>query len=77
MLASNSKLQDVYIEEWKRFMGNNLSPKEIDDTVQMYHAEDRPRVLMDELGWLKDAGFKEVDVICKYYNGAVYGGIKM
>jgi tRNA (cmo5U34)-methyltransferase len=31
---------------------------------------------MDHLKWLKKVGFKDVDVIWKYYNFGVYGGIK-
>jgi hypothetical protein len=31
---------------------------------------------MDQLDWLSQIGFKELDVVWKYYQGAVYGGIK-
>jgi tRNA (cmo5U34)-methyltransferase len=31
---------------------------------------------MDQLAWLKDLGFSEIDVIWKYYNFAVNGGRK-
>lgn len=76
ILASNRALQGVYLEEWKRYMRKNLSAKDIDDTLRKYREEDRPFALMTELKWLGEAGFKEIDVICKFYNGAVYGGVK-
>jgi tRNA (cmo5U34)-methyltransferase len=44
--------------------------------IPKYKEEDRPAKLMDQLKWLEDIGFKSVDVIWKYYNFSVYGGIK-
>ena len=41
-----------------------------------YHREDRPAKLIDQVAWLADLGFVDVDVIWKYYNYAVYGGRK-
>lgn len=76
ILASNKALQKVYITEWKKHMAKNLSPQGIYETLRKYQREDRPCVLMDELAWLKQAGFKGIKVICKFYNGAVYGGVK-
>jgi tRNA (cmo5U34)-methyltransferase len=31
---------------------------------------------MDQLAWLAEIGFSEVDVVWKYFNFAVYGGRK-
>jgi len=39
-----------------------------------YEAEDRPAPLVDQLTWLTTIGFRDVDVVWKYYNFAVYGG---
>ncbi|MCK5707915.1 MAG: hypothetical protein KAI43_09695 [Candidatus Aureabacteria bacterium] len=36
--------------------------------------EDRPAKLIDQLNWLSNIGFSDVDVILKYYNFAVFGG---
>jgi len=76
ILASNSTVQDVYLEEWKKFMSKNLSVEDVEKTIQKYYDEDRPFALMDELKRLEETGFRDVDVICKFYNGAVYGGIR-
>jgi len=32
--------------------------------------------LMNHINWLRDIGFNDVDVVWKYYNYAVYGGMK-
>jgi hypothetical protein len=41
-----------------------------------YEAEVRPARLTDQLAWLAEIGFADVDVIWKRYNFAVYGGRK-
>jgi tRNA (cmo5U34)-methyltransferase len=76
VLGSNDHLQKVNIIQWQKFMSLNLSEEDVEKTMSIYHNEDRPFPLMQELKRLKEAGFKDVDVICKYYNGAVYGGLK-
>ena len=43
----------------------------------LMYEEDRPAVLMEQLSWLKDLGFADVDVVWKYYSFAVYGGRKL
>jgi tRNA (cmo5U34)-methyltransferase len=54
-----------------------VSSKEIDGKwIPQYVAEDRPSPLVDQLSWLAQSGFRDVDVLWKYYNFAVYGGIK-
>jgi tRNA (cmo5U34)-methyltransferase len=42
-----------------------------------YREEDRPARFVDQLNRLRDIGFNGVDVIWKYYNFAVYGGVKI
>lgn len=77
ILGSNSTLHDLYISKWKEFMAKNLPGEEIEDTwMAKHHKEDRPEVLLDQISWLKDIGFKEIDIVWKYYNFAVYGGTK-
>ena len=38
--------------------------------------EDRPDPLTDQLDWLRDAGFEQVEVHFKWAEGAVFGGVK-
>lgn len=77
ILGSNDYLQKLYISKWKEFMSRTISTKEIEDTwMTKHHKEDHPEILLDQLEWLKEIGFTEVDVVWKYYNFAVYGGTK-
>ena len=77
VIASNDYLQEVYMEKWKEFMRKSISEEEIDNNwIPRYYVEDRPDKLLDQLIWLKEIGFADVDVIWKYYNFAVYGGRK-
>lgn len=77
VLGSSEFLQEVYMEQWRSFMSRNVSRAEIESKwIPKYQAEDRPAKLMDQLEWMAEIGFADVDVIWKYYNFAVYGGAK-
>jgi tRNA (cmo5U34)-methyltransferase len=77
VLASSPHLQETYMRQWKDFMGKNVSEQEIEEKwIPKYRDEDRPAKLMDQLAWLAKTGFVNIDVVWKYYNFAVYGGVK-
>lgn len=77
VLASNDKIQAMYMEKWKTFIRKKISVDEVERVwMPKYYEEDRPAPLVKHLEWLHKAGFKNVDVIWKYYNFAVYGGVK-
>jgi tRNA (cmo5U34)-methyltransferase len=58
-------------------MNRTVSKKEIEGKwIPKYEEEDRPAKLVDQLAWLLETGFIDVDVIWKYFNFAVYGGIR-
>ncbi|MFA5251681.1 MAG: class I SAM-dependent methyltransferase [Phycisphaerae bacterium] len=76
VLGSNDYLQKLNMKKWGDFQLQHCSPDETREREKRYSEEDRPFELMDEIEWLKDAGFREVDVIWKYYHFAVYGGRK-
>ena len=77
ILGSSEYLQKVYIEKWRDFMKRHVAEEEINNKwLPQYQEEDRPAKLMDQIAWLTNLGFGEVDVIWKYYNFAVYGGRK-
>jgi tRNA (cmo5U34)-methyltransferase len=58
-------------------MRRNVSREEIEVRwIPKYEAEDRPARLTDQLAWLAEIGFADIDVIWKRYNFAVYGGRK-
>ncbi len=77
ILGSNELIQESYMEKWKSFMKKHVSEEEIENRwLPQYRKEDRPAKLMDQMTWLSDIGFTQVDVVWKYYNFAVYGGFR-
>jgi tRNA (cmo5U34)-methyltransferase len=74
--GSNGYLQGMYIEKWVDFLRKGCSPAEIKRTLRNHKREDRPAALMEELGTLAKAGFRDIDVVYKRYYFSVYGGVK-
>ncbi|MFX1260084.1 MAG: GNAT family N-acetyltransferase [Promethearchaeota archaeon] len=74
--GSNDYLQEMYVEEWKKFLKRNYSLDAIDSILADHRREDSPAILFNQLKWLEMIGFKSVDVIWKSYYFAVYGGVK-
>lgn len=78
ILGSNEHIQNVYMAKWKSFMKKHVSEEEIENKwLPQYREEDRPAQLIDQLNWLVELGFSDVDVIWKYYNFAAYGGRRL
>mgnify|MGYP005837941469 CR=1 FL=1 len=77
ILGSNKYLNDLYIARWKEFMNRSISIEEIEEKwIPASLDEDHPAKLVDQINWLGEIGFKDIDVIWKYYGVAVYGGFK-
>lgn len=77
VLGSSDFIQEKYISKWIEFMKKQYSLEEImNERLPRYYEEDTPTSLMKHLAMLDDIGFKDIDVIWKYYNFAVYGGVK-
>ncbi len=77
VLGSSGFLQNKYMKKWIEYMNRNCSMDEITGKwLVNYEKEDRPSKLSDQIKWLENIGFKNVDIIWKYYNFAVYGGYK-
>jgi len=77
VLASTDYHQDINMNRWIEYMNKSVLMDEIlNYWIPKYKTEDRPAKLIDQLKWLENIGFKSVDVIWKYYNFGVYGGIK-
>jgi len=77
VLATTDYQQNLNMNRWIDYMNRNVSMEEIQQRwIPAHKAEDSPSKLMDQLKWLEEIGFESVDVIWKYYNFSVYGGIK-
>jgi len=73
--GASEPLQDKYLDAWRAFMRRSVPDDEIEGTwLPRYYAEDRPAPLVDQLVWLSEIGFREIDVMWKYFNFSVYGG---
>ncbi|HOW28230.1 MAG TPA: methyltransferase domain-containing protein [Elusimicrobiota bacterium] len=75
-LGATRHIQDVYMRNWIDFLKKSLTPGQIRKTLQNHRREDRPCRLMTELDFLREAGFRDVDVLWKNYYFAVYGGVR-
>jgi tRNA (cmo5U34)-methyltransferase len=76
IVAPDKKMQGVNLAKWKAHILKSSSPAFVADRYKKYRAEDRPAVLLNELDSLRKCGFHAVEVFWKYYNFAVYGGMK-
>jgi tRNA (cmo5U34)-methyltransferase len=75
VLGSNEKLNQIYREKWIDFMLTNLPEEEVREKwLPKQIEEDFPVPLINHLKWLKEIGFKSIDVIWKYYGLVVYCG---
>jgi tRNA (cmo5U34)-methyltransferase len=77
VLSSKNHLQGLYIKKWVEYMSKSCELDEIiNKWLVTYKNEDNPAVLLEQIKWLEEIGFKNVDIVWKYYNFAVYGGYK-
>ncbi|MEN6348421.1 MAG: class I SAM-dependent methyltransferase [Syntrophomonas sp.] len=71
VLGSTVYLENLYKEDWKRkVLASPLTPEELGRAYERTKM-DRMSTVQDQLGWLRDAGFSEIDCVYKYYNFAV------
>ncbi|WP_308575422.1 class I SAM-dependent methyltransferase [uncultured Methanosphaera sp.] len=66
----NERIADKYMAE------NQLTVEDMKDHKKKREHNDHPITITDHLRLLEDVGFKEIDVIWKYYSNAVYGGTR-
>jgi len=77
VLGSNEHFQNIYMEKWISYMNKSCSMDDINNNwLVKYRNEDKPTRLLEQIKWLEEIGFSDVDIVWKYYNFAVYGGLK-
>jgi len=69
-------LNKKFDEFYKEYLVNNLRGEELKAWLRHAFEEDRPVELEDQLLWMKEAGFREIECIWRYKNLAVYYGMK-
>ncbi|RAP53400.1 MAG: hypothetical protein BZ138_01055 [Methanosphaera sp. rholeuAM270] len=70
----NSKLNERISQ--KDMLDNGVTLEEIKQHEDKQDANDIPTTLYNHIAMLENVGFKEIDVIWKYYSFGVYGGTK-
>lgn len=74
VLGASEFLSDYYHMLWRQYIKSNGEDE--DFWFQKYSEEDQPTTVELQLGWLKLAGFVDVDCFWRYLNYAVFGGKK-
>lgn len=76
IVSEDSVFQQIYLQKWAEFILRSYSKEQVRQNYQRYKREDRPAALLSELDMMKKAGFRHAEIFWKYYNFAVYGGVK-
>lgn len=77
VLGFTPTIEALYKEDWKKKIEASGLTK--DELLAAYERTklDKMSTLEDQLNWLKDAGFSDVDCIYKYFNFVVFFGRKL
>jgi len=66
MINKDNPEHSALVEEWKSFVNNNFPDDEKWKWLQDHYNEfDKPDNYTDQIEWLKEAGFKTIDIIVK------------
>jgi len=74
VLAPTAALDQLYWDEWERQARAAGAPDEEFAGVEERAKYDKPAKLDEQLAWVREAGFADVDCYYKYMMFAVYGG---
>ncbi len=76
VLGHTVNIEAMYKSEWESYVKKSgLSAEELELAFERAKL-DRMSTLEDQLGWLREAGFQDVDCVYKYYNFVVLYGTK-
>lgn len=77
VLGSTSYIDELYKTDWKQKVENSgLTRQEIMSAYERTKL-DKMSTLEEQLNWLKEAGFSDVDCVYKYFNFVVLYGRKL
>lgn len=72
VLAPTSYFEELYSNQWRNKVDNSGLDKETIKAAYERVKLDKRTPLEKQLGWLKEAGFKHVDCLYKYYDFVVF-----
>ncbi len=77
VIDASESLENKNMELWKDWLRQYHSEEELmESVIDRYFEEDKPTSITNHIIWLKELGFRHVDVIWKKQKGAVFGGFK-
>ncbi len=76
VLAPNPENERVYHAKWMEYIESGPLTESDKKTIFKRMELDKPATLEDNLKWLKDSRFRDVDVYYKYYTFTVMYGKK-
>lgn len=76
VIGPNSAIDKSYQEKWIKIIEETNFSGPGKDTAIERMKFDKPATLENNLKWLADAGFKDVDIYYKYYNFCIFYGKK-
>lgn len=77
VIGSTSNIDKSYYNNWlAKIEENNFIGPEKDTAIERMKF-DKPATFEDNLKWLADIGFKDVDIYYKYYNFCIFYGKKL
>ena len=79
VIEPNSSYNEVLCERMseKYMKEQGLSTEDINDFKQKRDDNDIPITIVEHLKLLEEVGFKQIDIIWKYYSSAIYGGTRL
>lgn len=75
-LGATPATEAFYQQFWRRHLATTDIDKDELEAIYRRMACDRPATLDHQLGWMRAAGFADVDCFFKYHNFSVYAGRK-
>lgn len=73
---SNDYLNNLSLEIWREHLLNSFEIEKVDEILAIAKKSDSPSILLNQLKYFKKLGFKDINVVWKYYNHAVFGAKK-
>jgi len=74
VLVESSSLSDRYHQLWREYTRSNDEDEE--KWFKKYLEEDIPAPVDIQTNWLREIGFVDVGCHWRYFNFAIFGGIK-
>ena len=75
--GETKEVRDLYWNHWlEQVNQSGASQEQINDSIERRLTYDKDSLLMDQLNWLKEAGFKDIDCVYKNYFVGVFMGCK-